>query len=340
MPKLVNALSAVDRFNFMTALIGYLLRNNPVSVNDVATHFGVSPELVRSAISTIVKTEDTNPYGAKSFYNLEDWDVYLDGGDTITLELDPLNGANAQTDAPSLNTREAAAIVMGLQYLKTLPEFANEQDIDKLLEMLSKGQGIGSGAPSIVIRPGRIDADASVCRSAILEGKRIEFEYINQKGEKGRRQIDPIRLDPRENYWYVHGWCLINQDVRMFRLDRMRDAVILDEPIGEQAKSVIELDDRTYTERETDIDVTVAVAPEAYALLGEYQQDGEPKKNSNGEFVAVIRVGYLPNLGRLIARYGGKARVLEPAEARNIVRDHALIALGQSPLSTSEITED
>lgn len=340
MPKLVNALSAVDRFNFMTALIGYLLRNNPVSVTDVANHFGVSAELVRSAISTIVKTEDQNPYGAKSFYNLEDWDVYLDGGDTITLELDPLNGANAQTDAPSLNTREAAAIVMGLQYLKTLPEFANEQDVDKLLELLGKGQGVAAGAASIVIRPGRVDTDAAVCRTAILEGKRIEFEYINQKGEKGRRQIDPIRLDPRENYWYVHGWCLSNEDVRMFRLDRMRDAVILAEPIGEQAKSVIELDDRTYTERETDIDVTVAVAPEAYALLGEYQQVGEPEKNSNGEVVAVIRVGYLPNLGRLIARYGGKARVLEPAEARNIVRDYALVALGQSPLSASEINED
>lgn len=326
MPKLVNAMSAPDRFNFMTALIGFLLRNQRTTVQKVAAHFGVSEDQVRNAIRTIVVTEDQNPYGAKCFYNLEDWDIYEDG-DVITLELDALGGAGAQDGAPRLDTREAAAIAMGLQYLKTLPEFAAESELDELIELL--GKGAGGKTQTIVIHAPEIDADAKVLRTAVLEGKRVQFEYINQSGEGGTRRVDPIRIDPREKNWYLYGWCLDKQEIRKFRLDRMRNAIVLDEPIGEQAMKTIDLDDRAYTEKETDIEVTVALMPEAYSLLGEYQQVDEVKVQPNGEYVAVIRVAYLPNLGRLIARFGGKARVIEPAEARDIVREYALNVLGR-----------
>ncbi|MEY4060422.1 MAG: hypothetical protein RIQ31_84, partial [Actinomycetota bacterium] len=45
---------------------------------------------------------------------------------------------------------------------------------------------------------------------------------------------------------------------------------------------------------------------------------------------ATIKVGHLPNIGRLIAKYGGAARVIAPEEARRLVREYALQALGQA----------
>ena len=338
MPKLVKAMSAPDRFNLLTSLIGYLIRNNPVAKADVAKHFGVDEATIESALRTILVTEDTSPYRTRSFYIIHDQEI-LDEDGIITLTVHPMGGRGTQDDAPRLDTREAAALAMGLQYLKTLPEFASAAELDKLIELMGKGQGFGSSAPAIVLHHGKIDEDAAVCRTAIIEGKRIRFDYINQKGESASRLVDPIRLDPRENHWYLHGWCLDNNALRKFRLDRMRNAIVLEEAIGDAALSVIDLDDRVYTESETDIDVTVSVLPEAYALLGEYQQVGEPDKKSNGEVTAVIRVGYLPNLGRLIARYGGAAKVLEPVEARALVRDFALGVLGHEPLERQEIQE-
>ena len=52
------------------------------------------------------------------------------------------------------------------------------------------------------------------------------------------------------------------------------------------------------------------------------------KDVGSGTIRAQIKVGHLPNLGRLIAKYGGAARVIAPVEAREIVRNYALSALG------------
>jgi predicted DNA-binding transcriptional regulator YafY len=54
----------------------------------------------------------------------------------------------------------------------------------------------------------------------------------------------------------------------------------------------------------------------------------EPKDLGSGTIRTQIKVGHLPNLGRLIAKYGGAARVIAPEEAREIVRNYALSALG------------
>jgi proteasome accessory factor C len=339
MPRLVNALSAKDRFLFTASLIGFLLRNQYVSVSEVAKHFNVSEDLVKSAIKRIRVTENQRPFFVQTYYNILDGDLYEEEG-IITFGLDHQGEVSAQEDAPRLDSREAAAIAMGLNYLKTLPEFAEDADLNELLTLMGNGVSVGSAPPAIEIRPGKLDEDAAVLRSAILSGNRVEFEYINQLGERGMRQIDPIRIDPRENHWYVHGWCLKNDDFRMFRLDRMRNARVLDDPISASARNAIEIEDRTYVEHETDIDVTVAVKPEAFALLGEYQPVDEPVAKANGEFEAVIRIGYLPNLGRLISRFGGAARVIAPVEAKSVVRDHALAVLGLAPLQQSGLKED
>jgi hypothetical protein len=42
-----------------------------------------------------------------------------------------------------------------------------------------------------------------------------------------------------------------------------------------------------------------------------------------------IPIGQLETLGRIVARYSGKVRVLAPAEARLAVREFAQRALGQ-----------
>jgi len=41
----------------------------------------------------------------------------------------------------------------------------------------------------------------------------------------------------------------------------------------------------------------------------------------------------------MVASYGGAVRVIEPLEARNLVRDYALRALGRGSETGSEVTE-
>jgi proteasome accessory factor C len=318
-----------DRFNFLTALAAYAIQNDGISAEEAAAHFEVSIEYVREALSTLNVTGTFIGSFEQFFYNF-DADFFDRTG---KISFYPENGVIEEV--PRLSSKQASALAAGLTYLSSIPEFSSQQEIDELLEILANGST--DGAVQIYdFKPGSVDADALVLRRAILNGHRISCEYVNRLGEMSSREIDPIRLDPRGDIWYLRGYCLKNRELRNFRLDRMRSAFELNQPISDEAKSVGKIVDEEYTVSETDIEVVVEVEPEAYSLITDF---GADVQGSEGNTVrAAIKVGYLPTLGRVISHYGGAARVLGPESAKRVVRNYALQALGQ-PID-DQMTED
>jgi proteasome accessory factor C len=82
-----------------------------------------------------------------------------------------------------------------------------------------------------------------------------------------------------------------------------------------------------YSVRKSDTDVLFEVDPEAFALIADYKPEFEISGNKSVQ--VKIPIGQLETLGRIVARYSGKVRVLAPAEARLAVREFAQRALGQ-----------
>jgi proteasome accessory factor C len=204
-----------------------------------------------------------------------------------------------------------------------------------LLEIIARGS-TDSRPAAIHYQAGEIDSDVAVIRSAMLNGHRIECVYRNIRGETSKRQIDPVRLDPRGSVWFLRGYCLVNKELRNFRLDHMGSAIELDVEISEEARSIQDIDDAEYLSSETDVTVTVEVLPEAYSMLGDFAANIIREDSRSNKITAEIKIGYLPYLGKVIAGYGGAARVLEPASARQAVRDYALVALGRDPENLPE----
>ncbi len=311
-----------DRYNFLLPFIGYIMQNEPVEVAQAAKHFDVDEQVILDAIQTLTVTATwrNNDY-EQTYYNF-----HPDELEEGIISLQERNGIDS---APRLSARQAAALATGLSILSTLPEFSTQSEIQELLDIISKGSTFG--APKVIdFRPGTVDADAAVIRSAMLNGHRIRCEYINNRHEQSEREIDPIRLDPRGDVWFLRGYCLKNKELRSFRLDQMRKAVELEVEICEEAKAIQEIDDADYIANETDVEVIIEVDPEAYAMLGDFSAEILKKDDKTNRTIASIRVGYLPYLGKVIAHYGGSARVLEPESARQVVREYALTALGKS----------
>jgi proteasome accessory factor C len=97
------------------------------------------------------------------------------------------------------------------------------------------------------------------------------------------------------------------------------------------------LTEEIYIPKDSDFDVTLELEPEAFSIIGDYQ--AAPLGDSpNGSLRVRIKVGNLNTLGPLLARFGGSAKVLEPKEARVVVRDFALRALGEST-DDEQVTE-
>ncbi|MFM5951176.1 MAG: helix-turn-helix transcriptional regulator, partial [Micrococcales bacterium] len=210
-------------------------------------------------------------------------------------------------------------------------------------DLLASSQPAAS-PPTIFFEVGTVGADVSILRRAVLSELQISCSYTNQRGEESVRTLEPFRLDPRGAVWYLKAYCPLSRQIKSFRLDRMRQIVLSDHPWSEVARAAFtEFDqdeDRLYVPGEGDTDVVVEVDPEAYELVSEFTTISEPNTSSNGVIRVTIKVGHLPNLGHLIAKYGGAARVVSPPIAREMVRNYALAALGQKNKDFERIEDE
>ena len=319
MPK-IKGFNGEDRYNFLLALVGYLGHREEVAFEEVSAHFNLESEYILKALKSL--NEATAQVGG-----FEEWPFYVDL-DLLDEGIVSLTSAEVIDDVPRLSTRQAAAISTGLSYLASIPEFAGSADIQILIKKISEGSSLGTNAV-LSIAPGSVEAGVETLRQAIISNRAISCEYINRKQEKTVREIEPLRIDLTGGVWYLRGYCPINQGVRNFLIEHMRAIEILDKEISDVATKVGAIEDATYVAELTDTTVTIEVSPEAYRLISDFQAVSEPKDLGSGTIRTEIKVGHLPNLGRLIAKYGGAARVIAPQEARDIVRNYALAALGE-----------
>lgn len=318
------SITGEDRYNLMLSLIGFLKQRGTVPISEAAAAFQIDEKLLRKMVTSI------NDARAE-VHGFEEWFFYVDidelqENDNLTLV------TNLVIDeSPRLSARQASAIAAGLSYLGTIPFLKADPDLEVLQKMLSS-ESNQSANPVIEVRSGKPEAHSELIRAAIVDESQISCEYINQKGERMVRTIEPLRLDPRGDGWYLRGYCPVNQSLRNFKLDRMRDVTVLEAKITQAAKRVHDIEDGLYLADETDTTVVVEVQPEAYQLISEFRTVGEPSNVASGKIRAEIKVGHLPNIGRLIAKYGGAARVISPPEAKAMVRNYALEALGNLPI--------
>lgn len=329
MPK-GSAYNGEDRYNFLLALIGYLQNRGAVTLAEAAKHFGLDEKYIRKAVRSINETT-AEVHGFEEWFFMIDVDALEDEGVLSLLDNSVLE------NVPRLSNRQASAIAAGLNYLSGLAEFADNQDLIALQQLLADGSGRGSNQ-LFEIKHGSTEAGADIIREAIIEGKQITCEYMNQKGERTSRKLEPLRLDPRSDGWYLRAYCPIHKQLRNFKLDRMRAIVKSDEPLSKAALAIPQIKEGLYVAEAKDTTVTVEVSPEAYRLISEFKNVSEPTTVESGLIRADIKVGHLPNIGRLVARYGGAARVIAPEAAKKYVRDYALKALGGLP--PSEITDE
>jgi predicted DNA-binding transcriptional regulator YafY len=72
--------------------------------------------------------------------------------------------------------------------------------------------------------------ESLICVStAIRERRRLAFGYQSHKGMSSQREIEPYGVVHMDGRWYVAGRCLLRQDLRTFRLDRLSQPELRDE---------------------------------------------------------------------------------------------------------------
>lgn len=318
MPK-SNRISGTERYNFMLSLTGYLIQHRQQQISDVAKHFDVSEKELRDAVVTI-SLSGVGMYRPDELFFL-DYDLLEEG-------ILDLSFAPTLEKVPRLSARQAAAIASGLSYLESIVEESERKEIARLQEILSSGGKATSNLP-FKVQPIKIHNDISIVRQAIGESKVISCSYINSADEVSGRELEPLSLESNDAVWFLRAYCRTKKQVRVFRLDRMREINVKQETYS-QASHSTSSEDTIYQVSEKDTDVLFEIDPEGFGLLADFKPDYPAIGNKT--IRVTIPIGQISNLGKIVAKYAGKVRVIAPAEARLSVSNFVSRALGSKPV--------
>ena len=327
MPKLKYSLPGDERYNTMMSIVGFLQRVGEIHIDDLAKHFDLTRETARGLLSTLNTTSFLPRNAEEQLPFFIDLERIEDEDGIVALGLD-----EGPQGVPRISGPQSIALLSGLQYLSSLPEFEDSEEVNELIKLLSKNQ---KEIASIEIDDVTFDSDLKIIRKAILSNKRIECRYVNNQNVETVRQIDPLALTSVEERWYLRGYCHTKEELRTFRLDHMVDAKILNQDRVDRALQLARSLDSTspiYSASDNDTEVLVELSPEAYELASIHQEISEPKKVGQELIQVKIKVGYLPDLGPMITKFGQFAKVISPPEARDVVRNFALAMLDENQL--------
>lgn len=311
-----SPLHAQDKLLLLLALVPYLMDRDRVSVSEAARQFGVSAAQIREAVRLIAVSGvpgETSQYLPGDLFDIA-WDDFEENDQIVLTHLVAID------DSPRFSSREAAALIAGLQYLSALPENADRDVIGSLMAKLAHG---ASATPSQVAVAGSAsDESLLLIRDAVASGTQVEFDYLNSRGEQERRRVDPLRIESADEDWYLRGWCHLREAVRTFRLDRMSGLTGTTEAIDYHPTDV-SLPETLFEGSDDDLCVDVDVAESALPLVVDYIRENAPRVRENGFVRTSVRVAHYHGLKRLAARLSGVLTVVAPEEARRAVADWA-----------------
>lgn len=285
------------------SLVPYLRSrgDEPVLLAELAERFGMPPERMRRLIESIA-ANGTNAIDFSSFFEL-DWEA-LEERDEVRL-----TNFVAFEHPPVLGGHERASLIAGLRMLAGVEDAEARAAIARLIAKLGGTTPIDA-APDLAL-----DEDAARIARAIDDGRRLAFAYRSPASGDTRRRVDPLRLEGLDDEPYLVAWCLDRDDRRVFRLDRMREVELLDEPAAPHPGAA---EGGIYRAGEDDLDAVLEAASAALPQAIEFLAPDEPIPNAAkpGPHRLAVKVARLDRLARLAAEHADRIEVLEPAEAR------------------------
>jgi proteasome accessory factor C len=162
----------------------------------------------------------------------------------------------------------------------------------------------------------------SVLRHAQAESRQVEIDYYSF-GRDGwaKRVIDPWAVFSAAGQWYVRAYCHRVEGERLFRVDRVRDAVALESSFERPTR---EGDSEVFSPQPDDPLVVLDLEPAARWVREQYPNEGT-KELGGGRLRVRLRISEQAWLERLLLRLGPLARVVEgdpgvgPAAARRLL---------------------
>ncbi len=311
--------AATPRLARLLALVPYLVARPGVAISDVTSVFGIDEAELRKDLELLFVC------GLPGYSPGDLIDVSFTG-DRITVT----NAATIERPL-RLSPDEALALLVAARSLAAVPGLAERDSLDRALVKLAAASGAGAAAAKSVAVEVEPEGEAlETVRRALRDRKRLHLTYHSAaRDELTERDVDPMRVAMVDGWWYVEGWCHRVDGVRLFRLDRVVSADVLDvdAEIPEQAETR-DLSEGVFQPAAEHQLVVLDVGPGARWVADYYPcESAEEIDEPAGGLRLSLRVADPSWLVRLVLRLGPNATLREPATLVAEVRAQAERAL-------------
>ena len=299
-----SAGAAKDQVARLLRLVPYLHARDQVSLEEAARVIGVPADQLEKDLRVLFLCG-------------------LPGGypdDLIDVDLDALEGegvirvSNADYLARPLRLTptEASAIIVALRALRAGSEPDTREVVDRALAKL---EAAAAGSTPLV-DPGD-DVPSTLALRAQLEDAtrrrhqvRITY-YVPARDEESERVVDPHAVVSHHGVAYLDAYCHSADAPRLFRLDRIHEATVLDSEVTTEPSEPRDLSDGVFGGEEA-TRVTLHLHPEA-RWVEEYYAMEEVRPGPEGSSEVDLLVGDERWLQRLLLRLAPYAAVVRPA---------------------------
>jgi predicted DNA-binding transcriptional regulator YafY len=170
--------------------------------------------------------------------------------------------------------------------------------------------------------PGRV---MSAMSTAAQTQRRVHMRYRSSQDEVTERDFDPYGLAFRSGLWYAAGYCRLRHGLRSFRLDRVLDVRLCDEPFDRPGRFDV-LEYLTYTMKLLPRKYPVEVFFEASLehVQFELPEDAFLLEPQTGGVLMRGRIDDLNWLAQHLSRVSWPFTIREPDDLRAVLREHAL----------------
>jgi predicted DNA-binding transcriptional regulator YafY len=304
-----------ERFARLVTLAGMLIdaarQAHKLDVRELCETLQVSEQELRQDIDVL----NVVNFGGGSYV------LYAEvQGDQIEVDPEPY-GDNFARPARLLPL-EAKALAAAIDLIgEHLPEGSLASARQKIVDAL--GQDPAEEGLQITTAKGDDSEVARVVSSAITSHQLLRIDYYKEnEDEFTERTIEPYKLANGQEGWYVHSYDLEKDAPRSYRLDRIREATVLDDHF--EPRPGVEPDVHGWLatgEVPSSRTARIWVSPERARWAREDRRVVE--ELADGAVVVERTYASHEWLAREILKEGGDAVVLEPDEARRAVLDAA-----------------
>lgn len=320
----MSGLTATERLTRLLGVIPWVVAHGGVSIDEISTRFDYPrPELLRD-LQEVVFLVGVHPFTPDTLIEvvIDDERVWISYADWFArpLRLDAEERLALLTAGRSVLAMSGTDTTGADDPAGGDRGATGEAADNPLLRALAKLVAVtGPVEQTLEIRLGeRLGDTLAELRQAVAERRVVELDYYSfGRDERQVRQVEPTRLFSADGRWYLTGWCRSAEDLRVFRVDRVRRATLLDEVVDRPAAG----DDDGGAEPSASDSVrdpslpriTLELAPDDAWVVSAYPYD-EAERLDGGRWRVRLPVTTRTWLERLLVRMGPDTRVVDATE--------------------------